>query len=59
MVRCACFEALRGLSAGSDWEIQIWDAINIHGQLDSVDTVCWNMKSLDFGELTCGVANDK
>ena len=45
------FETLRGLSAGSEGEIQLADAINIHAQQGSVETVLLNGKRFDCGSL--------
>ena len=47
------FETLRGLGAGSGGEIQLADAINIHAQRGSVETVRLNGRRFD-----CGSVND-
>ena len=43
------FETLRGLSAGLGDEIQLADAINIHAQRGSVETVRLNGRRFDCG----------
>ena len=45
------FDTLQGLEAGSGGEIQLADAINIHAQQGSVDTVRLNGQRFDFGSL--------
>ena len=45
------FETLRGLSAGSGGEIQLADAINIHAQQGSVETLRLNGLRFDCGSL--------
>ena len=45
------FDTLRGLSAGSGGEIQLADAINIHAQQGSVETVRLNGKRYDCGSV--------
>ena len=45
------FETLRGLSAGRGGEIQLADAINIHAQHDSVETVRLNGRRFDCGSV--------
>ena len=45
------FVTLRGLSAGSGGEIQLADAINIHAQQDSVETVSLNGRRFDCGSV--------
>jgi len=40
---------LRGLKAGSGGEIQLADAINVHAQQGSVETVRLNGKRFDCG----------
>jgi UTP-glucose-1-phosphate uridylyltransferase len=45
------FEILRGLSAGSGGEIQLADAINIHAQQCSVETVRLNSRRFDCGSV--------
>ena len=45
------FETLRGLSAGTGGEIQLADAINIHAQQDSVETVRLNGRRFDCGSV--------
>lgn len=45
------FETLRGLSAGSGEEIQLADAINIHAQRGSVETVRLNGLRFDCGSV--------
>ena len=45
------FETLRGLSAGSGGEIQLADAINIHAQRGSVETVRLNGRRFDCGSV--------
>jgi UTP--glucose-1-phosphate uridylyltransferase len=45
------FEILRGLSAGSGGEIQFADAINIHAQQGSVETVRLNGRRFDCGSV--------
>ena len=45
------FETLRGLSAGSGGEIQLADAINIHAQQGSVETVRLNGRRFDCGSV--------
>lgn len=47
------FETLRGLSVGSGGEIQLADAINIHAQRGSVETVRLNGRRFD-----CGLVDD-
>ena len=45
------FETLRGLSVGSGGEIQLADAINIHAQRGSVETVRLNGLRFDCGSI--------
>ena len=45
------FDTLRGLTAGSDGEIQLADAINIHAQHGSVETVRLNGRRFDCGSV--------
>ena len=45
------FDTLRGLSAGSGREIQLADAINIHAQRGSVETVRLNGRRFDCGSV--------
>jgi UTP--glucose-1-phosphate uridylyltransferase len=45
------FETLRGLSVGSGGEIQLADAINIHAQRDSVETVRLKGRRFDCGSM--------
>ena len=45
------FETLRGLSAGSGDEIQLADAISIHAQQGSVETVHLNGRRFDCGSV--------
>ena len=45
------FETLRGLSVGSGGEIQLADAINIHAQQCSVETVRLNGRRFDCGSV--------
>ena len=45
------FETLRSLSAGSGGEIQLADAINIHAQRGSVETVRLNGQRFDCGSV--------
>ena len=45
------FETLRGLDAGSGGEIQLADAINIHAQHGSVETVRLNGRRFDCGSV--------
>lgn len=45
------FETLRGLQAGSNGEIQLADAINIHAQNGLVETVKLNGKRFDCGSV--------
>ena len=45
------FKTLRGLSTGSGGEIQLADAINVHAQLCSVETVHLNGKRFDCGSV--------
>ena len=45
------FDTLRGLSAGSGGEIQLADAINIHAQQRSVETVRLNGRRFDCGTV--------
>ena len=45
------FETLRGLSTGAGGEIQLADAIHLHAQQDSVETVCLNGKRCDCGSV--------
>ena len=45
------FETLRGLSAGSGGEIQLADAINIHAQQGSVETVRLSGRRFDCGSV--------
>ena len=45
------FETLRGLSVGSGGEIQLADAINIHAQRGSVETVRLNGRRFDCGSV--------
>ncbi len=45
------FDILRGLKAGSGGEIQLADAINIHAQQGSVETVRLNGRRFDCGSV--------
>ena len=45
------FDTLRCLGAGSGGEIQLADAINIHAQQGSVETVCLNGRRFDCGSV--------
>ena len=45
------FDTLRGLKAGSGGEIQLADAINIHAQQGSVETVRLNGRRFDCGAV--------
>ena len=45
------FGTLRGLKAGSGGEIQLADAINIHAQQGSVETVHLNGRRFDCGSV--------
>jgi len=45
------FETLRGLSTGSGGEIQLADAINIHAQQGSVETILLNGMRFDCGSV--------
>ena len=45
------FETLRGLKAGSGGEIRLADAINIHAQQGSVETVRLNGRRFDCGSM--------
>ena len=45
------FDTLRGISAGAGGEIQLADAINIHAQQGSVETVHLNGRRFDCGSL--------
>ena len=45
------FETLRGLRAGSGGEIQLADAINIHAQLGTVETLRLNGRRFDCGSV--------
>ncbi|ERL97885.1 UTP-glucose-1-phosphate uridylyltransferase [Rhodobacteraceae bacterium HIMB11] len=45
------FDTLRGLKAGSGGEIQLADAINIHAQQGSVETVRLNGRRFDCGSV--------
>ena len=45
------FETLRGLSKGSGGEIQLADAINIHAQQGSVETVILKGQRFDCGSV--------
>ena len=45
------FKTLRGLSVGSGSEIQLADAINLHAQLGSVETVRLNGRRFDCGSV--------
>ena len=45
------FDTLRGLGAGSNGEIQLADAINIHAQQGSVETVRLNGRRFDCGSI--------
>ena len=45
------FNTLRGLKAGSGGEIQLADAINIHAQQGSVETVLVNGRRFDCGSV--------
>ena len=45
------FDTLRGLKAGSGGEIQLADAINIHAQRGSVETVRLNGRRFDCGSV--------
>ena len=46
------FDTLRGLKAGSGWEIQLADAINIHAQQGSIETVRLNGRRFDCGSIS-------
>ena len=46
------FDTLRDLRAGSGDEIQLADAINIHAQQGSVETVCLNGQRFDCGSVS-------
>ena len=46
------FETLRGLSAGSGGEIQLTDAINVHAQQGSVETMLFSGERFDCGSVT-------
>ena len=50
------FDTLRGLKAGSGGEIQLADAINIHAQHGSVETVRLNGRRFDCGSVDGFVA---
>ena len=45
------FHTLRGLKAGSGGEIQLADAINIHAQQGSVETLRLNGRRFDCGSV--------
>ena len=45
------FDTLRGLKAGSGGEIQLADAINVHAQQGSVETVRLNGQRFDCGSV--------
>jgi UTP--glucose-1-phosphate uridylyltransferase len=45
------FNTLRGLSVGAGGEIQLADAINIHAQQGSVETVRLNGRRFDCGSV--------
>jgi len=45
------FDTLQGLKAGSGGEIQLADAINIHAQQGSVETVRLNGRRFDCGSV--------
>jgi len=45
------FDTLRGLKAGSGGEIQLADAINIHAQRGSVETVHLKGRRFDCGSV--------
>ena len=45
------FDTLRGLKVGSGGEIQLADAINIHAQQGSVETVRLNGQRFDCGSV--------
>ena len=45
------FETVRGLKVGSGGEIQLADAINIHAQQGSVETVRLNGRRFDCGSV--------
>ena len=45
------FDTLRGLKAGSGGEIQLADAINIHAQQGSVETVRLSGRRFDCGSV--------
>ena len=45
------FDTLRGLKAGSGGEIQLADAINLHAQQGSVETVLLNGRRFDCGSV--------
>ena len=45
------FDTLRGLKTGSGGEIQLADAINIHAQQESVETVRLNGRRFDCGSV--------
>ena len=45
------FETLRGLRTVLNGEIQLADAINIHAQMDKVETVCLNGRRFDCGSV--------
>lgn len=50
------FDTLRGLDAGSGGEIKLADAINIHAQQGSVETVRLNGRRFDCGSVDGFVA---
>ena len=45
------FDTLRGLKAGSGGEIQLADAMNIHAQRGSVETVRLHGRRFDCGSV--------
>ena len=45
------FDTLRDLKAGSGGKIQLSDAINVHAQQGSVETVRWNGRRFDCGSM--------
>lgn len=50
------FKTLRSLSAGSDGEIQLADAINVHAQQSFVETVRLNGRRFDCGSVAGFIA---
>ena len=51
VIATAIFDTLRGLKAGSGGEIQLADAIDIHAQQGSVETVRLNGRRFDCGSV--------